>query len=224
MGVVAVAFSAFAIADSFFTYDDLHGIAVSEISNVAWVAGYVLIGLGALHAGRHPPDQAVDDPLEPRSRVAVLLPYVPLVVVLALAAGQAVTAYPIIVDNVLLWIGVVLITLLLVRQGVVVLENARLAKSLAGSNEQLQYEVLHDMLTGLPNRPLFIDRPRMVVSRMSRVDEAIAVMFIDLDRFKPVNDTFGHEAGDAVLAGVATRCHRRFGPAKRWLDSAATSS
>lgn len=104
------------------------------------------------------------------------------------------------------------------------LENARLAKSLAGSNEQLQYEVLHDMLTGLPNRPLFIDRPRMVVSRMSRVDEAIAVMFIDLDRFKPVNDTFGHEAGDAVLAGVATRCHRRFGPAKRWLDSAATSS
>ena len=105
----------------------------------------------------------------------------------------------------LFWIGVVLITLLVVRQGVVVLENARLANSLAESNEQLQYEVLHDTLTGLPNRPLFIDRLRMVVSRMSRVDEVIAVMFIHPDRFKPVNDTFGHEAGDAVLAGVATR-------------------
>jgi diguanylate cyclase len=209
MGFVAVAFFAFALADSFFAYDDLHGVAVSEISNVAWIAGYLLIGLGALHAGRHPPDRVPDDPLaEQRSRVAVLLPYVPLLVVLVLAAGQALTTDPIIVDSVLFWIGVVLITLLLVRQGVVVLENARLASSLARSNEQLQYEVLHDTLTGLPNRPLFIDRLRVVLARMSRVDEVAAVMFIDLDRFKPVNDNFGHETGDAVLAGVGARLSR----------------
>ncbi len=86
-----------------------------------------------------------------------------------------------------------------------IFENLRLARSLESTNEQLQYQVMHDVLTGLPNRPLFLDRLRVVLSRMQRVDEVVAVMFLDLDRFKPVNDTYGHDAGDVVLVETAGR-------------------
>ena len=54
-GFAAIGFASFAVADSLFAYTTLHGNAVSEISNTAWVAGYLLIALGALHATRHPP-------------------------------------------------------------------------------------------------------------------------------------------------------------------------
>jgi len=205
VGLVGLAFASFALADSLFAYTDLHGESVSEVSNTAWVAGYLLIALGAYYARRHPPGEIEPADLDRGTRVQVLLPYVPLAVVLGLCAGEALTTDPLMVDNVVFWIGAGLIALLLVRQGIVIVENTRLARSLAMSNERLQYQVLHDLLTSLPNRPLFIDRLRMALARMSRVDELVAIMFVDLDRFKPVNDTYGHEAGDLVLVTLGRR-------------------
>ena len=206
VGLVGLAFASFALADSLFAYSDLHGESVSEVSNTAWVAGYLLIALGAYYARLHPPGEvspAAD--VDRGTRVQVLLPYVPLAVVLALCVGEALVTDPLVVDNVVFWIGAGLIALLLVRQGIVIVENTRLARSLALSNERLQYQVLHDVLTSLPNRPLLIDRLRMALSRTGRVDEVVAIMFVDLDRFKPVNDTYGHEAGDLVLVTLGRR-------------------
>uniref|UniRef100_I2PYA1 PAS domain S-box/diguanylate cyclase (GGDEF) domain-containing protein n=1 Tax=Desulfovibrio sp. U5L TaxID=596152 RepID=I2PYA1_9BACT len=71
---------------------------------------------------------------------------------------------------------------------------------------------LHDGLTGLPNRALYMDRLRQTLSLAERQGERVAVYFIDLDRFKGVNDDYGHEAGDKVLAEAARRlvaCVRR---------------
>lgn len=71
---------------------------------------------------------------------------------------------------------------------------------------------LHDGLTGLPNRALFMDRLRQTLGLAERQGEKAAVYFIDLDYFKQVNDAYGHEVGDAVLAAVARRlseCVRR---------------
>ncbi len=62
-----------------------------------------------------------------------------------------------------------------------------------------------DLLTGLPNRKLFLDRLQQAVLESLRSDKALAVLFVDLDRFKPVNDTLGHHAGDQVLKLVAER-------------------
>ncbi len=206
VGLVGLAFAAFALADSLFAYSDLHGESVSEVSNTAWVAGYLLIALGAYYALLHPPgDVSAGADADRGTRVQVLLPYVPMAVVLVLCVGEALATDPLVVDNVVFWIGAGLIALLLVRQGIVIVENTRLARSLSQSNERLQYEVLHDTLTTLPNRPLLIDRLRMALARMSRVDEMAAIMFVDLDRFKPVNDTYGHEAGDLVLVTLARR-------------------
>jgi diguanylate cyclase (GGDEF)-like protein len=63
----------------------------------------------------------------------------------------------------------------------------------------------HDMLTGLPNRQLFQDRLRRCVAQASRHGQSMGLLFIDLDHFKQVNDSFGHAAGDALLAAVARR-------------------
>ncbi|MEN3305183.1 MAG: hypothetical protein V7603_1385 [Micromonosporaceae bacterium] len=66
-------------------------------------------------------------------------------------------------------------------------------------------EAMHDSLTGLASRALFLDRLSNELAHMDRGDTALALLFIDLDRFKQVNDTFGHNAGDVLLVGVAER-------------------
>ncbi|KJV29878.1 hypothetical protein VI06_08890 [Aquitalea magnusonii] len=63
----------------------------------------------------------------------------------------------------------------------------------------------HDRLTGLANRNLFYDRLQHAISRLKRSDRRLAVLFLDLDRFKPVNDRFGHAVGDKVLQLIAAR-------------------
>lgn len=63
----------------------------------------------------------------------------------------------------------------------------------------------HDTLTGLPNRLLFNARAQHSLERCKREDSSLAILFIDLDNFKPVNDQLGHRAGDAVLRDVASR-------------------
>lgn len=73
------------------------------------------------------------------------------------------------------------------------------------SEENLTLLALHDSLTGLANRALFIDRLGHALGRLAREDSTVAVLFIDLDRFKSVNDSMGHSVGDEVLVSVAER-------------------
>jgi diguanylate cyclase (GGDEF)-like protein/PAS domain S-box-containing protein len=78
--------------------------------------------------------------------------------------------------------------------------------------ERLRYLAHHDPLTGLPNRTLFVDRLSRAISRAERTGRKVAVMFVDLDRFKIVNDTLGHDVGDGLLKVAAERftsCLRR---------------
>jgi diguanylate cyclase (GGDEF)-like protein/PAS domain S-box-containing protein len=73
------------------------------------------------------------------------------------------------------------------------------------AQEQLKYLAYYDSLTGLPNRDLFKDRLQLVMSHSRRNNEMLSVMFIDLDRFKDINDTLGHDIGDLLLIEVASR-------------------
>ncbi len=69
----------------------------------------------------------------------------------------------------------------------------------------IHYQAYHDLLTGLPNRALFMDRLGNAISNARRTQQKLVVMFLDLDRFKLVNDTLGHDIGDDLLKKVATR-------------------
>jgi diguanylate cyclase (GGDEF)-like protein/PAS domain S-box-containing protein len=71
--------------------------------------------------------------------------------------------------------------------------------------ERLRYQAFHDPLTGLPNRALFMNRLGHALDRAERGEKATAVLFLDLDNFKLVNDSLGHEVGDSLLISVAER-------------------
>src|SRR3569623_1481283 len=73
------------------------------------------------------------------------------------------------------------------------------------SEEKVRKAVLHDPLTGLPNRTLLYEYARHLLATASRLHHQVAAIFFDLDRFKPVNDVFGHVAGDRLLQIIAGR-------------------
>jgi diguanylate cyclase (GGDEF)-like protein len=77
--------------------------------------------------------------------------------------------------------------------------------ALQQSEANLADRVLHDALTGLPNRTLFLDRLRQALASSHRDASTVAVLYVDVDHFKVVNDTLGHEAGDALLVEIANR-------------------
>ncbi|KAI2685538.1 MULTISPECIES: diguanylate cyclase [unclassified Pseudomonas] len=76
---------------------------------------------------------------------------------------------------------------------------------LQSENETLAHQASHDSLTGLPNRAFFEGRLMRALRNASKLNERVAVLFLDSDRFKEINDNFGHAAGDAVLVAVANR-------------------
>ena len=86
----------------------------------------------------------------------------------------------------------------LAAQAAGAIQNAKLL-------DQIRHQALHDALTGLPNRTLILDRVENMLARARRRKEPASALFIDLDGFKTVNDTLGHEAGDRLLQAVAAR-------------------
>lgn len=77
---------------------------------------------------------------------------------------------------------------------------------------QLAHRAFHDPLTDLPNRTLFLNRVEHALSRLDRRGKALAVLFFDLDRFKTINDTMGHERGDWLLQEIARRLNASLRP------------
>jgi diguanylate cyclase (GGDEF)-like protein len=77
------------------------------------------------------------------------------------------------------------------------------AIEMSESEQTIRHQALHDALTGLPNSTLLADRLAQALDRAARTSSLVAVFYIDLDRFKDVNDSYGHSAGDALLVAVA---------------------
>lgn len=87
----------------------------------------------------------------------------------------------------------------------VILIAALVSRKVSRQSRDMQYQAFHDELTSLPNRLLFLDRLSHAISQSQREDLPFAIMLLDLDRFKEVNDTLGHNIGDQLLQEVSSR-------------------
>jgi diguanylate cyclase (GGDEF)-like protein/PAS domain S-box-containing protein len=88
----------------------------------------------------------------------------------------------------------------------------QIAVERSSAQAQLLHEATHDALTSLPNRRLFLDRSAQALRRLERTRRSVAVLFVDLDRFKAINDSLGHDAGDRLLNLLADRLGRVMRP------------
>ncbi len=114
-------------------------------------------------------------------------------------------------DGTLFWISVVLTTIHLSNSIIqhASVRDITLRKELEEENKkqkkQLMHQVEHDVLTGLPNRNLLQDRLAQAIKKTSRDGGVLGVVFVDIDKFKSINDTLGHDAGDVLLKTIASR-------------------
>ena len=152
------------------------------------------------------------------SSLWAILPYAPLAV--AITTSIVRTLLYGWVGTFLYFLGLFIVILVAARQLVDDRENRALTRQLGAAvhglrvrERQLHHLAFHDQLTGLANRGLFQDRAEHAVARHNSEDELMAVLFVDLDGFKQVNDELGHRAGDRLLRAVADRLRDCIGPA-----------
>ncbi|WP_225329982.1 MULTISPECIES: bifunctional diguanylate cyclase/phosphodiesterase [unclassified Mycobacterium] len=182
-------------------YTGIASYHTGGVGDLVRVAGLALLALAALSAVHEGPAPASPDEIEFRARL--WLPYLPLI--LAAAAVWAHAAGNSLHDPMLAALGV-LVAAVLARQFVVLVDNQHLLSEVAR-------EAFRDNLTGLANRALFLQRLEQAVARRHPNGMPIAVLCLDLDNFKAVNDALGHPAGDELLIRVAGRLTAALGEA-----------
>jgi diguanylate cyclase (GGDEF)-like protein len=175
----------------------------------------VVIGLAALLPPEGSGEAADRDGEMPLP--SVLLPYAVLSCALAAAIYTVAAGVH---DPAMEATSAFLVVMVVARQLLTLIDNRCLNATLRdkvvelGTRErELQRLVLHDPLTGLPNRAAFLDRVEAAVASRSANPSPLSVLFVDLDDFKAVNDTLGHDAGDELLAEAAARLRSKVGDA-----------
>ncbi|QXC59301.1 bifunctional diguanylate cyclase/phosphodiesterase [Aquihabitans sp. G128] len=216
LGRIAAGLLVLAGADSIFVWSTLKGTEQQiSPSDVGWVGGYVCILLAALafptsKADHEEQPQVQERAAEAPSLYRALLPLGTAGLALGVRVVLLVAGHH--DDPFLDGVSVAVVALVLARHLVTMRENQDLTRSLeekihqlTAREEQLSHQAFHDPLTGLANRRLFGDRVDHALARSRRTDERTAVLFIDLDDFKVVNDSLGHAAGDRLLVAVGSR-------------------
>nr|WP_239523644.1 GGDEF domain-containing protein [Geodermatophilus normandii] len=202
LNLVAAGLTALSLADSAFTYLGATSTYDGGSVDAGWTAAFVLLAVAGLCRPAVPAG-AGDRVARRTSAAASLLPYVPVSLALGVALTRSLSGTTLQQAEVL--VVALVIAALLARQYGTVRENVCLADDLAAREAQLRHLAFTDPLTGLANRSLLLDRLEHALSLHARDGRPIAVVFLDLDDFKSVNDTLGHAAGDDLLRHVAGR-------------------
>ncbi len=193
LGLLTAGITLMSFSDSAFAYltatDPYH---TGNLIDMGWVTAFLLFGLAAA--------SSTQEPVAPRhagtpATTPLWLPYMPLLLATGVGAHRAL---PSLRSGPIPAVSLLLVIMVLVRQFTTVADNRRLLVTVA-------HQAFHDPLTGLANRALFTDRLERAVQLQRRELRPLAVLCLDLDDFKPVNDTFGHAVGDDLLVRVAER-------------------
>jgi diguanylate cyclase (GGDEF)-like protein len=212
--------------------DAFHGLRLLDggydtggILDTGWAIYYVLLGTSALHPSMRQlsePGPEPDGHLT-RARLALLTCAsftAPLLIFVRVAVSDHLDIY------VLVGASAVMFALVLLRMAGIVRRNEELAVQMVALTEEtvskaflaeLEHQAFHDTLTGLPNRALFRNRVEHALASQRRDHLPVAVLFLDVDDFKNVNDSLGHAAGDEVLQELG----RRLEDCMRPVDTAA---
>jgi len=196
-----------AVADSAFAYMTAKGTYGNDpVTDIGWPLGFALLALASVMPG-----EAVAEAGTRRlssSLLSVSLPYLPLIPAIAVFVNKAFSGET--MDPFLAATSSAAAVMLVLRQMLTMLENRELTGSLEATvaelrerESQLQFQAFHDPLTQLANRALFRDRLDHALDQ--RRDDPVSVLFVDLDDFKTVNDSLGHDVGDHLLVSVAER-------------------
>ena len=214
LGAVLVADTLYSLT----TADDLNFVP-AELEDALWVFGYVLIALGALRAVRcgtpvpalpeQPFRSATSDPdaFEDES-VSQVATYLAGAGLLATVASFAVGGR---VDLTTVLLAGTLLVEVMARQAWTLRVNTRMTVKLRSDIDHLAQQAQRDALTGLPNRVGLDDRIVSASRKATARDRTAAVMFVDLDHLKTVNDSLGHAAGDQLITTMANRLTARVG-------------
>lgn len=199
-GLVAIS-----VSDSIFAY--LISVDADEmppLTNAGFIAGPLLIAIAGAAVAPAPVAEAQATAAGRRiERAHLLLPYALVGLTGTVIAVQAVGGARIDAVEAVVAFGVV--ALVLVRQMITLVQNTALLEHVSAARAQLAHEAHHDPLTGLANRALFGESLERAVRRHRDEARRFALVVVDLDDFKAVNDTLGHSAGDRVLHAVGGR-------------------
>ena len=202
LGLLSSGIILIALSDSLAIYlSGPDGYHTGNLIDLGRLAGFGLLALAALSTID---ESSVEPaPVQVPSRARLWLPYLPLLLAGGVGLAQVLPRmglgpFPV--------MAVTLVLAVLARQFVVLVENQRLLSDVAR-------QAFRDGLTGLANRALFLDRLEQAVERQRRESVPLAVLCLDLDDFKTVNDALGHPAGDELLIRVAGRLTRYLGDA-----------
>jgi diguanylate cyclase (GGDEF)-like protein len=185
------------VADLVFAVQETDSVVLSERSfDVLFMTSYVLLAVAALHPsmrGLTRPQKVVIEDLRPLRTVGIAAVLIAPAVLATLSPPSTV------------WNGMVRIGLSVLLTLAVLIRIVRANNSRARAEEDARRRATHDPLTNLPNRELLAETVAGWCDRATDAGQEISLLFIDLDRFKMVNDHWGHEVGDELLCAVAGR-------------------
>lgn len=200
--LITAALFSMTLADSgfaLFTASDTY--QTGGFVDLGWLWAFLLLSLAALTDQK--PLSA--DPTSRAARAASvsMLPFLPMILAAAVIGARRWAGIPVgRVEMVMFGVALVVVV---IRQYLTMRDNRRLLDMVQAREDQLTQQAFHDQLTGLANRSLFVDRLAHALDLHRRDLRPLALLYIDLDDFKAVNDTLGHRAGDELLMRVGER-------------------